>query len=271
MDAGAFVQENRRWLLGAAFGGLAWLIASTVIDSIYDPSRVATSPRQLGALANAYDQNALQQAREDQQALAAQRAQLEGELAFVVDDRFRVPRSDVDQYVFQVGGELKQAILAEANRRNVQVEANAIQWAAPNGLEEFRATLFGLDMLQAVQERLFAAHDASVGADPDALGLSAIQQLRIEEQRRQRSMRSAPKAGEVDLRELLDQQRVQLQFQADAVTATRFLEACRRTNRTLVVDSWQVVAPVRPGEPCTVKASVTAIAFRPQQNEERGE
>ena len=47
MDVGAFVQENKRWLLGCAIGGLVFFIARGVISSIYDPDVARGKPRRL--------------------------------------------------------------------------------------------------------------------------------------------------------------------------------------------------------------------------------
>jgi len=43
------------------------------------------------------------------------------------------------------------------------------------------------------------------------------------------------------------------------------LESFRQPGRTLVVDKWQVQKPPRPGEPSTVKATVSGITFVKEQ------
>jgi hypothetical protein len=263
MDAGAFVQENKRWLAGVAVGAVVWLIGSAVVDSVLDPNAVGASARKLGAPTTAvYDQKALQHARDEQAALTAERARLETELAFRPSADYQLGSGPADEFLFQVGRALKQRINTAASQRNVQVADNAVTWEVPSGIDEIKAVLFGLDLVDAMQQRLFAAHDRRLAAEPDAAGLRAITSIKLESRRGQARVRRSARPGEVDLRDLLDQERVTFQFQADEATITWFLESCRQPGRTLVIDSWLMTRPTRPGEVCTVKGSFVGIVFR---------
>lgn len=263
MDVGAFVAENKRWLIGCAIGGLVWLIASSVINSMYDPTAIATSPKKLGAPTTpVYDQNGLQAAQQEGEKLAAERQRLQSELAFVVAEKYRRWNGPADQYLYVVGRDLEQGILQRANERDVQVSEANIDWEVPTGVDDIRLVLFGLDLIDEIQARLFAANDAAENAEPEALGLTAILSLKLEPRRNQRGARRPAREGEVDIDDLLEQQRVLVQFQSDEPTLAGFLEALRKPNRTLVVDAWQVIEPTRPGEPCTVKATLAGIQFK---------
>lgn len=263
MDIGAFVAENKRWLIGCAIGALVWLIASSVINSMWDPAAIATSPRKLGAPTTpVYDQAALQAAQQEGERLAGERQKLQAELAFVVADEYRRWNGPADQYLYVAGRDLEQGILQRANERDVQVSEANIDWEVPTSVDDIRLVLFGLDMMDEIQARLFAANDAVERADPEAPGLTAILSLKLEARRNQRSVRRPAREGEVDLDDLLEQQRVVLQFQSDEPTLAAFVEALRKPNRTLVVDAWQVLEPSRPGEPCTVKATLSGIQFK---------
>ena len=85
MDLGAFVQENKRWLVGVGIGGLCWLIGSTIVQAIYDPG-AAASAKSLKAPTEVYDQAALSAATTEAEQLATERARLQRELAFVQGD-----------------------------------------------------------------------------------------------------------------------------------------------------------------------------------------
>ena len=268
MDLGAFVQENKRWLVGAAIGALVWLIASSVINTVYDPGAVATSAKQLGAPTTAvYDDAALAAAQQEQQRLAEERRRLEAELAFVPADKYRRWAGSADQHLFLVGSDLKQAIAQAAADRDVVVSESDITWDVPAGVDEIRRVLFGLDVIDAIQSRLFAAHDRVRAQDPDAVGLVAVLALKLESRRGRRAGIRRPRGGsaDVDLDDLIEQQTVAVKFQADEATIATFLESCRQSDRTVVVDRWQVRKPARPGEPCEVQGTLAAIAFKGEQ------
>jgi hypothetical protein len=263
MDLGAFVQENKRWLLGIALGAVVYLVASAVIASVYDPAASRLSINKAGGGSTAlYGREALAAARAEGEQLAAERRRLQAELAFVPSAKYRLDGQGApDEYLFQVGRALKQGILVAADERDVHVTEKDVWWDVPTGVDDIRAVLFGLELLDETSQRLFAAHDAVRAQNPEAMGLRAILSLKLDARRARSSAR--PKAsGEVDMRDLVVQEQVTFQFQADEATQFAFLEACRKPDRTLVVQSWTIVQPTRSGEPCTVKGTLQGIAFK---------
>ena len=218
MDAGAFVQENKRWLVGCAIGAIVWMIASSVIDSMYS-YRVGGTPR--GAPTEAYTQDTLDTVITEGEQLTEELERLKTELAFVVKD---------------------------------------ITWEPETGVDKIRGILFGLDIIDEIQARLFAAHDQSKQHDEDAMGLYEIELIKLEPARDQRR-RGRGRRGEIDLADWVTQQTVTLHFKSDEPTLATFLESCRKPNRTLILDKLQVTKPALPGEPCMVKATLSAISF----------
>jgi hypothetical protein len=266
LDVGAFVQENKRWLIGVALGGVVYLIGSAVIASLYGADAARATARQLVRSAGGtplYDGQALAAARDEAEALRAERERLQAELAFVPTAKYRLEgRGAADEYLFQVGRALKQSILTAANERDVQVADKDVAWDVPTGVDEIRGVLLGLELLDEMTQRLFAAHDAVRAAHPEAIALRALTSIRVEPRRAARSSARAARPGEVDLRDRLVQERLAFQFQADEATCARFLESCRQPGRTLVVEAWQLQQPARRGEPCTVKGTLQGIVFR---------
>jgi|GEM_PF-6629922 len=262
MDIGEFVQENKPWLLGVAVGAAVWLIGGAVVDSVTAPGQM---PRRQDTLREAYKSRDLAGAQEVSDALTAERARLAAELSFDVAPAFREWSGPADQHLFLSGRDLRMSIVNAASDRDVVVDESDISWEVPSGVEQIRDTLFGLDLLDVIQSRLFQAHDRVVRGDEDAMGLGAIISMKLEGQRRGRSLgrgRSrGRRRGAVDVSDLIKQQRVSLQFQSDEATLAYFLEACRAEQRTVVLDSLQVTAPARVGEGCTVKLSVAGISF----------
>lgn len=265
MDVGAFVQENKRWLIGAAVGLVVWLIARAILGSIYNVD--AATSAQVGLRrsiqgAAVYNRDALNLAREEQEQLASERQRLQEGLAFAPTARFLLAgNGDANQYLFQVGREVKQQILGAADERDVLVGDKELAWPVPTGVDEIRGVLFGLELLDETAKRLFAAHDARRATHPDAIGLRAIALLKVEERRAQRSS-GTRRRGEVDLSDVVVQERVQFQLEGDEATFAAFLEACRVPGRTLAIESWQLQQGARRGDPCTLKGTLLGIAWK---------
>ncbi|HZN39081.1 MAG TPA: hypothetical protein VFD82_09770 [Planctomycetota bacterium] len=262
MDVGAFVQENKRWLAGSALGAIVWVIAGAVIASINDPTGVRASTR--GAAAQLYDGDALAAARKEGEQLAAERKRLQQELAFVPSAKYVVDGKGVppEEYLYEVGRALRQSILTEANTREVTVTDKDVKWELPKGPDEIRATVFGLDLMDEASKRLFAAHDAVRAARPEAIGLRSILYLKLGARTAQRPGARPARQGEIDPRDKVAQEQLTFSFQSDEAVLAAFFEACRQPQRTLVIQTWKVDRPTRPGEPCTVTGALQGIIFK---------
>ncbi len=271
MDVGAFVQENKRWLLGCAAGLAVFFVARSIIGSIYDPMvdrRAARGVVQSAQTSEVFDRKGLAAAIAEQDELAAARKQLESELGFTRSEAFTLDGKGLspDEFLGKVGRERKLAILKAASERDVQVDPNRdLTWThSANGLEEIHSALLGLELLDEACLRLFAAHDATRAADAQAQGLVA---LRIGVEPR-KSSRRAPmrgqKPGQVDVREFLEQERVLFEFRSDEPTAMRFLESLRKPGRTLTLEAGlKLTHSGRRSDPVIVTGSVVGIAFKP--------
>jgi len=116
-----------------------------------------------------------------------------------------------------------------------------------------------------IATRLFTAHDAAREAAPDSMAVRSIGQLKLDERRTQRAG-PGRRRGEVDLRDLVVQERVTFLFEGDEATLAAFLESCRQPGRTLVVETWTFTAAQRRGDPCQLKGTLLGIAFKPQES-----
>lgn len=260
MDVGEFAQENKQWLVGCAIGAVVWLIGGTIIDSVTKPGPL---PRRQDTLREAYKTPELAMAQEQNEKLSQERERLTAELSFEVAPRFSQWSGPADQHLFLTGRDLRQAIVNSASDRDVLVEESDVSWEVPSGIDEIRSTLFGLDIVDELQKRLFAAHDRVIADDEDAMGLSAIASVKLESNRGRRKIGRSRgrRRGGVDISERMKQKSVSMQFQCDEATLSYFLESCRKPGRTLVLDRLTVTEPARAGEAATVKATVSGIAF----------
>jgi len=264
MDATAFVQENKRWLIGVALGAVVYIVGQAVIAAVYDAATVRGQVRReaTGGDEALYDRDALAGARAEGQLLDTELQRLRAELEFKLDARFVLQGQSMaaDDYLAKTGSELKQALLLKANEQDVLVQDKDLSWPSPIDVDGIRSVLFGLNLIDEAAKRLLAAHAAVRKADPEAMGLRSMG-LRLEEKRSQRTS-VQPRRGEVDVRDRLSQERVNFTFQSDGATAALFLESCRQPGRTLVLESLTMEQPKRLGDPVTVKGWLSGIAFR---------
>ncbi len=268
MDAAAFWQENKRWVIGALLGVMVYFLAKSIVGSLWNPAGPRGEARGVATQARGqefYDATARTAAQQESEVLRAELQRLEAELAFEPDARYQLGGKGMtaDDYLTQQGRALKQQLVQRANRLDVQLLDKDLTWPSSGVADEIRGVLFGLNLIEVAADRLFAAHDQVRKQNPEAMGLRAINSFRMEDRRSARSTLPRPmRPGEVDLRERLTQERISFQFQADAATAFAFLEACRAPKRTLVVEGWTMTQATRPGDPVTVKGTLLGVTFR---------
>ena len=270
MDIGAFVQENKRWLLGCLLGLVVFFIGRAVIGSIYDPAQPRRSTRSIvSSVPNpAYDREAEKLVREESRQLEAARDELTQEMSFVPSDEFKRDGKGLspDQYLGKKGREVKLEILNAAGERDIEIQdgSRGLQWPSPTNVDQIRDVLFGLELLDQAAQRMFAAHDAVRELDPQAMGLVSMK-LWLETRRPSRSARR--RRNEPDPTEGFDSEKVSFELQCDAPVAQQFFELLRRPEQTLLIDGdLSMVEPRRLGDPLTVKGTLAGIAFREQED-----
>jgi hypothetical protein len=265
MDVGEFAQENKPWLVGCAIGAVVWLIGGTIVDSV---TKDAASGGRQDRLREAYSGRQLDAAQEESDLLSGERRRLTSELSFEVAPKYGQWRGPADQHLFVVGRDLRLTIVNAASDRDVLVEESDVTWDVPSGVDQIRATLFGLDLIDEVQQRLFGAHDRVIADDEDAQGLAVIASIKLESLRGRRTVgRRRSRSRGVDISDLIKQQQVSLQLQCDEPTLAYFLESCRAPGRTLVLDRVSVTEPARSGEPTSVKMTLSGISFVKQEED----
>jgi hypothetical protein len=268
MDIGAFVQENRKWLIGCGIGGLVFWIACITIRSVYDATSITSQMAQLrksNQSDGVYDRTVLDAAKAESEQLAAEKLRLQQELAFQPSDKYKPDGKGVapGEYLYIAGNKLKQGIIAAAADRDVTVVEKDVSWPVPTSVDEIRSVLFGLELLDELSQRLFAAHDAVRQKDPEAMGLRAVLSLKAEARTGQRASLRSNRPGEVVVSDHLVQEKVSFKFQADAATAAAFLETWRRPGRTLVLDTLQLQQPPdKVSDPVTINGTLFGIAFK---------
>src|SRR5262249_57121606 len=124
-----------------------------------------------------------------------------------------------------------------------------VRWTPPIAVDEQRAVLFGLEVVDAAGQRLWKVDDDLHARAPDALGLSRL--LFTIEAHGGRSPMQRLKPGEVDLRDLVEQQKIQFEISGDAAALEAFIESCRQPGKTLTLESLVINPPQKRGDPLT--------------------
>lgn len=270
MDVGAFVQENKRWLLGCALGLVVFFVARSVIASVHDPQSIrmqaVNTARQLPE--RVYDDEARRAAAQEQDQLRAERQRLQRELGFVQSAAYLLENQSMtpDVYLSTIGRQLRLSIQQAASEREVEILDGERGLSWPNDLnpDVIRRILFGLELLDTAAQRLFAAHDAVRAQDPQAMGLVG---MKLWLDPRARPPRRGGREAEADLEDLFARETVHFEFHADAATAMRFLESLCQPGRALLLEGKLVMkqGQQRAGAPLTVQGVAAGIAFREQE------
>lgn len=268
MDAGAFFQENKRWLLGCALGTVVFVIGRMVIGAIHDPRPMLSQTTAMVAAGKNPD-NAVFDAKvrdavdEEAKKLQDERKRLEAELAYTHDPAWLIDGQGLapDEYLGKRGRELKNRLQKEAAKRAIEAADDKLKWPSPTAVDDIRAVMFGLEIIDAATQRLFRVHDELRAKDPAAQALVSMSFL-VEDRRGSRSALQRVRPGEVDLRDLVEQQRVQFEIRGDAPLVQAFLESCRQPGKTLALESLVVTPSQRRGEPLTAKGALLGIAFK---------
>jgi len=267
MDVGAFVQENKRWLLGCALGGMVFLVAYMVIGSVNNPGPLVGQARSIAMAAvqpdnSIYTGTQCEAAKKEAETLKAERERLVKELAYTHDPAWQDTQGRaLDEFLGKKGRELKTRLIKEAQRRAIDA-GDGVKWTPSTAADEQRAVLFGLELVDAAAQRLLKVDDDLHARAPDAVGVSRL--LFTIEAHGGRSPLQRLKPGEVDLRDLVEQQRIQFEISGDAAVLEAFIESCRQPGKTLTLESLVINPPQKRGDPLTAKGALVGIAFKQQ-------
>jgi hypothetical protein len=265
MDVGAFAQENKRWLLGGALGGVVFAVAYMVIGSINNPGPLVGQVRGITTAAVQADNSvnpppARDPAKKEAEALKAERERLQAELAYTHDPAWQDTQGlALDEFLGKKGRELKVRLVKEAQRRAVDA-GEGVRWTPPTTADEQRAVLFGLELVDAAAQRLWKVDDDQRARTPDAQGLSRL--LFTVDAHGARSPLQRLRPGEVDVRDLIEQQKVLFEISGDAALLMAFLESCRQPGKTLTLENLVINPPQKRGDPLTAKGALVGIAFK---------
>ncbi len=267
MDLHEVWQENKRWIIGVLIGVVVFFIAQTILGSMVDSRRPLQAARQevnkLGG-EPLFDNKALAELRTEGEALDAAEAALVRAATFAHRPEFDLAgKGSFHLHFDQIGREVLTRVLSGAEKAGVELERKDVLWPTPTNQEDTQAALIALDLLDDAVARAFAASNAVRDAQPDARGLVAIDELRIEGDKRGSRSRRRGSDGSERIKEF----RVAFKMRLDAPTLVKMLESFRQGPRPICLGAQPALTvrsdSKRPHEPLVVSGVLVALQVEP--------
>lgn len=266
MDIHDLWQEHKRFILGVLGGLLAFWIGWLVIGSVWDdgvPAKRARSEAQ-SVSGELYDEAALATLREENEKLTKAEQQLTKALAFKPRDEFLLEgKGPADLHFDTTNRKMRQRWRTACEDKNVELLERNLDWAIPTERDDIQSTLIAFDLIDHAVQRLLAAHESVRKADPEAMGLVAIDKLRVERQKNTSSWR--PAQGKFRVEDVLQDDRVELALRADVGVVILFFEACRAATPPLALADLKIVQGKGAGDPLVVTAKLSALQVKAPQ------
>jgi len=264
VDAQEVWQENKRWILGVAIGVVVFWIGSSVIGGMYSTSAASRKIRQARKKISGqelYPRQALAAARAQRDALDGELAGLETALLFRPLDEFVLDgKGEPDLHFDQVSRRVKRDLVRRAGSLGVELAEKNLEWVSPVG-DDIQPTLAALCVLEQIALRLMDAHERARAWDPDALGLVAIDSLRVASSGLA-GKRSARRSSRSRTEDLLHEDSVRFKFRADEATAKLFLEQCAAVSPPLTLaPDFKLTLGRSPGAPLVATGTLMGISL----------
>lgn len=261
MDLHDIWQENKRWILGVLIGLVVFWIGRSVLQSRYDTTaeeRKIAGHRRYVQEEERFTQAALDAARAESEALKSVQEKLGGALLFKPTEDFLLEgKGDPSLHFDKVNRDVRARLLGQADQAGVELAAKDLQWPAAVGPPEIQETLVGLCLMQQTMDRLIAAHERVRNGNDEALGLVAIESMKIAA--KTGGGNRVRKRGQTD-DSGVDETALDFRLRADAAVVEQFLEACRNdAERPISVRAFKMQIGSAPGEPITVQGTLTAV------------
>lgn len=263
MDLHEIWQENKRWIVGVLIGVVLFFIAKTILGSMHDSSRIVRVARTEANRVNSepmFDAKALAALRAESEALTSTSAALVAAVSFT-------PRPDFDLkgkgsfhlHFDEVSRQVRARVLAGAERAGVDLGAKDLRVPTPTTQDETQSVLIALDLLDDAMARAFAVSQEVRADDPDAVGLVAVDELRIEGERK--TLRGRRRSN--DANDRIKEYRVSFKLRADAPTVVKILETFKSGRRPISLGATPPLKITldgkRPSDPLIVSGALVAM------------
>jgi hypothetical protein len=239
MDAGAFLQQNRKFLTMVGLAGVVFLVGETVVGSTVGSrlrsARGGLAAESARARQEKYGSSERDETRSRIEAATAAYEALRARGAFTPRKPFVLDPaagSPTNQYL-DVAARVAEDLRRRAAERDVELDERlGLPAVSPGSREEIAQTLVGLDLVERV-----------VGHAIDA-GVRRVEEIKIlAEERRARGRRRA------DAPRDLDEVRIRVRLAGSSATLGRFLEATQGGSAVLPLPGGELKPnPKREGE-----------------------
>lgn len=269
MDLQSFLQENKRFLLGAGAGVLLFFVLDYVVSSVFGPSGVipaTTYARRLersdDPIYNASSRDLAIETREQLEELAAS---LTDSTVFLPTEDFVLDgKGDPQIYFPQIASAVRRNVRNRALEDGVEFDNSDLQWNAPVGVPEIERTVTSLCVLENAVNRLFDSARNAQGNNPEALGLILLDKIAIKSSASgrqrfgsRRRRRSRGDEGPVDTFD------VQMKFQCGDQTLSLWLQSLADLSpRLLIAPDLKIARGDQLRDPVTVTCTVRGVTLR---------
>ena len=266
MDIHDLWQEHKRFILGVLGGLLAFWIGWLVIGSVWDESAALKRARAdvQSVSGELYDDKALTELRDENEKLTQTEQALVKALAFKPRDEFQLEgKGPADLHFDTTNRKMRQRWRALCEDKNVELLDRNLEWAIPTEREDIQSTLLAFDLIDHAVQRLLVAHDAVRKKDPEALGLIAIDKLRVDKQKGSQGYRGAQ--TKLRIEEVLLEDRVEFALRCDAAVLWLFCEACRSASPPIALADFKFVQGKSAGDPLVATGKLSALQIKAPQ------
>lgn len=262
MDPHEIWQENKRWIVGILLGVVLFFIADTIIGSVYGSTSITRQAKSAASRVSSepmFDREGLSKLQAEAETLGKLEQELIAAVAFAPRPRFDLKGKGLFHLHFdEVSRDVRARLLAGADRVGADLAAKDVVWPTPTTPEETQAVLHALDLLDDAMARVFTVAQQVRDARPDAQGLAAIDEIRVEGEKRGSSSRGRRRGN--DASDRLREQRVTFRLRADADTVTKVLESFKTGPRPIPLGGLHArLDSKRPGDPLQVSGVLVAI------------
>ncbi len=262
MDLNDIWQQHKAWICGILGACIVFFLANTWISRRFDTSSLdARISRSRAEMKKSFFGSAERKSARDDSSLLDKELEAVGKRTFFTKrPSFDLEgKGDTTFHYIETQSRIQRTVRQQMDIANVQFGAPQLGMPPNNPVErdEIQETLIALDLVDDALARLLEASRTVLAAKPDALGLAAVDQIRIESSATKGPTRGS-RSKSVDLGQVV---RVSLRFHCDPMTMQAYLEACIGTDdrRPLLVHELQTKAGDEPGEPMECRITHEAI------------
>ncbi|MEO0478827.1 MAG: hypothetical protein AAF196_05050 [Planctomycetota bacterium] len=271
MDAQDFLQQNKRFLMGALIGLGVFFVADYIVDEAFgggDALQTASSRRRQIIRAEVYDRDSRDSAIQTRETFETETSRLRGSTVLVPGEDFTLDgKGDPEIFYPELAARVRRAVREQALEDGIEFEEEDLSWDPPVGRDEIERAVTTLCVLDHAVARLFDASRLVRQEHPEALGLLQIEKVTAKKSTstsRGRRNRRRRDEGPIDVFD------VQMRFRCGDRTLVEWLRRLESASPVLTIaPDLKVDRGDQLNDPVTVNVTVRGVLLRETTSEGR--